>query len=89
VIPTDQVSLESAMASYRAGRAPFVTVLEALNALYADRSNLLGRIADAQKLRVAIEEADFGAGAAMPSGGAASNAMSSAGEPGGSPNPMR
>ena len=88
VIPTDQVSLESAMASYRTGRVPFITVLDALSALYADRASLLGRIADAQKLRVAIEEADLGAGAAMP-GGAAPNATSNAGEPGGSPNPMR
>ena len=89
VIPTDQISLESAMASYRSGRTPFVTVIEALNALYADRSGLLGRLAEAQKLRVAIEEADLGAGAAMPSAGVATGAMSNAGEPGGSPNPMR
>lgn len=37
ILPLDQLSLEAAIASYRTGKVPFVTVLEALNALYADR----------------------------------------------------
>jgi outer membrane protein TolC len=32
ILPVDEISLDSAVASYRAGKVPFVTVLEALNA---------------------------------------------------------
>ena len=85
VIPVDQLSLESAMASYRTGRVPFVTVLDALNALYADRSNLLTHLADSEKLRVAIDEADLQSGTAMPSTGLPAASMSTnAGGQGGS-----
>ncbi len=65
VLPVDQLSLESAIASYRTGKVPFVTVLEALNTLYADRAISLARLAEAEKLRVAIDEADLQAGAGM------------------------
>jgi cobalt-zinc-cadmium efflux system outer membrane protein len=57
VVPLDQLSLESALASYRAGKVPFVTVLDAVNALYADRASYLERLAEAAKWRVAIDEA--------------------------------
>jgi outer membrane protein TolC len=57
VIPLDELSLESALASYRAAKVPFVTVLDAVNALYADRAGYLGRLAEAAKWRVAIDEA--------------------------------
>lgn len=90
VLPIDQLSLESAIASYRTGKVPFVTVLEALNALYADRSSLFGHLADAEKLRVAIEEADLSSGAGMPSSSGVSRPMSpNAGSLSGSPGPMR
>lgn len=65
VLPVDRLSLESAIASYRGGRVPFVTVLEALNTLYSDRSLLLSRLAEAEKWRVAIDEADPQGGAGM------------------------
>jgi outer membrane protein TolC len=65
VLPVDQLSLESAIASYRTGKVPFVTVLEALNTLYADRVLLLTRLAEAEKWRVSIDEADLQAGAGM------------------------
>jgi len=65
VLPVDQLSLESAIASYRTGKVPFVTVLEALNTLYADRSIYRTRLAEAEKLRVAIDEAGLQAGAGM------------------------
>ena len=66
VIPTDQLSLESAIATYRTGKVPFVTVLEALNTLYADRALYLARLADAEKWRVAIDEGDVQETAGMP-----------------------
>ncbi|HEY6148105.1 MAG TPA: hypothetical protein VIZ69_10425, partial [Thermoanaerobaculia bacterium] len=65
VLPVDRLSLESAVASYRAGKVPFVTVLEALNTLYADRLLLLTRIAESEKWRVSIDEADLRGGSAM------------------------
>lgn len=65
VLPVDQISLESAIASYRTGTVPFLTVLEALNTLYADRARLLARLADAEKWRVSIDEADLLDGAGM------------------------
>lgn len=72
VMPTDQISLESAIASYRTGKVPFVTVLEALNTLYADRAIYLGRLADAEKWRVAIDEADLQSTSGMAAGAAPS-----------------
>jgi len=56
VVPLDQLAVESALASYRASKVPFVAVLDAVNALYADRATYLGRLAEAAKWRVAIDE---------------------------------
>lgn len=81
VLPVDQLSLESAIASYRTGKVPFVTVLEALNGLYADRSLYLARLAEAEKWRVSIDEADLQAGAGMSA--VAPTSASSMGSPGG------
>jgi len=67
ILPVDQLSLESAIASYRTGKIPFITVLEALNTLYADRTIYRTRLAEAEKLRVAIDEADLQASAGMSS----------------------
>lgn len=83
VLPLDELSLESAMASYTAGKVPFVTVLEALNALYGDRTAYHTRLAESAKWRVAIDEASLdptsmSAGPAMPSSGGMSAGGSSA-----------
>lgn len=59
IVPLDQLSYESALASYQAGKVPFITVLDAVNTLYADRANYLGRLAEAAKWRVAIDEASL------------------------------
>lgn len=59
ILPTDQLSLESAIASYHTAKVPFVTVLEALNTLHADRALFIARLADAEKWRAAIDEADL------------------------------
>jgi cobalt-zinc-cadmium efflux system outer membrane protein len=80
ILPVDQLSLESAIASYRTGKIPFVTVLEALNTLYADRSIYRTRLAEAEKLRVAIDEADLQASVGMSS--AAPSAPASPGSTG-------
>ncbi len=57
VIPLDELSYESALASYQSGKVPFITVFDAMNSLYSDRASYLGRLADAAKWRVAIDEA--------------------------------
>lgn len=82
LVPLDQLSYESALASYQAGKVPFVTVFDAVNALYADRASHLGRLAESAKWRVAIDEAALQPTAmgapSMPSGGgAAASGMSS------------
>jgi outer membrane protein TolC len=94
VLPVDQLSLESAVASYRTGKVPFVTVLEALNTLYADRAIYLTRLAEAERWRVSIDEADLQPAGGMQAGGAPSGpspgaGMTNAGSAMGSPAPMR
>lgn len=79
IVPLDQLSYESALASYQAGKVPFVTVFEAVNVLYGDRASYLGRLAEAAKWRVAIDEAALqptAMGGAAPSGGASASSMS-------------
>jgi Outer membrane protein len=77
IVLLDQLSYESSLASYQAGKVPFITVFEAVNALYGDRASYLGRLAEAAKWRVAIDEAALqptamGGAPAMSSGGGAS-----------------
>ncbi len=82
LLPLDQLSYESALASYQSGKVPFITVFEAVNALYADRASYLGRLAEAAKWRVSIDEAalqptTMGGAPSMPAGGgAAASGMS-------------
>jgi len=59
VLPLDDLSLESALSSYQAGKLPFITVLDALNTLYSDRAIYAGRLAESAKWRVAIDEASL------------------------------
>lgn len=78
VLPLDELSLESAIASYQTGKIPFISVLEALNTLYADRETLLSRSAEIEKWRIAIDEADLQAsGGGMPAAGGGGASMSS------------
>jgi outer membrane protein TolC len=42
----DRLAVDSALASYRTGAVPFVTVLEALSTSYTDRRNAVARLAD-------------------------------------------
>lgn len=55
ILPLDALALESALASYQAGKVPFLTVLDALNALFDDRAMYAERLADSAKGRVAID----------------------------------
>jgi outer membrane protein TolC len=74
IVLLDQLSYESALASYQAGKVPFITVFDAVSALYSDRATYLGRLAEAAKWRVAIDEAalaptSMAAGSTVNSGG--------------------
>ncbi|HET7436113.1 MAG TPA: TolC family protein [Thermoanaerobaculia bacterium] len=64
ILPLDDVSLESALASYQAGKVPFLTVIDALNTLYSDRAIYAARLAESAKWRVAIDEASLQSSAA-------------------------
>jgi outer membrane protein, heavy metal efflux system len=81
IVPLDELSYESALASYQAGKVPFITVFEAVNVLYSDRASYLGRLAEAAKWRVAIDEGSLqptsmSAAPSMPSGGTTASGMS-------------
>ena len=56
LVPQAQMSVDAALAGYRAGRLPFVAVLEALNSLYSDRVARLAVLARHAQLRAALEE---------------------------------
>src|SRR5262245_54213841 len=60
IIPQDRMSVESAVASYQAGKVPFIAVLEALVTLYSDRATHLRLIEGYQSLRAGLEEASLG-----------------------------
>jgi len=74
VVPQARLAYESAIASYQVGRVPFLTVLEALSSLYADRLAQLGVLAAHEQIQAALEEASLEATSELPSGGAASMA---------------
>jgi outer membrane protein TolC len=60
IIPQDRLSVEAALASYRVGAVPFVTVLEALSRLYLDRATLLRTFSEHEKIRALLEAASLG-----------------------------
>jgi outer membrane protein TolC len=46
ILVQDQLAVDSALASYRTGGVPFITVLEALSTLFIDRRAAVSRLAD-------------------------------------------
>ena len=89
IVPLDELALESALASYTSGKAPFLTVLDALDTLYTDRTTLVQRTAEAAKWRVAIDEASLDPtvmnGVVMPSGPGITATSTTAEAPGAAP----
>lgn len=65
-IPQTRLAYEAAIASYQAGRAPFLAVLEALSSLYANRAGYLRVLAAHERIKVAIEEASLEPTSEMP-----------------------
>jgi outer membrane protein TolC len=76
IVPQDRKSVEAAIASYQAGRAPCVTVLEALTTLYGDRVALVRLIAGQSRIRASLDEASLEATSDLPAGGIAAAAVS-------------
>jgi outer membrane protein TolC len=71
VLPQARLTYEASIASYQAGKVPFLTVLEALSTLYRDRIDHLRVLAAHERIKVSIAEASLEATSEMPSAGAA------------------
>jgi outer membrane protein TolC len=59
VVPQDQMTVEAAVANYQSGKVPFVSVLEAMGALYTDRWTRAGLVADHARLLASLAEASL------------------------------
>ncbi len=59
IVPQDRMTVEAAVSNYQSGKVPFVSVLEALTALYADRWTRVGLVADHARLRASLDEASL------------------------------
>lgn len=66
IVPQDRMSVEAAIASYQAGRVPFVTVLEALMTLYGDRVALVRLLAGQSRIRASLDEASLDSTSDLP-----------------------
>ena len=63
IVPQDRMTVEAAVTNYQTGKVPFVSVLEAMTALYADRWTRVGLVADHARLRASLREASLDGGA--------------------------
>jgi outer membrane protein TolC len=62
----DRLAVEAALASYRTGSVPFVTVLEALSTSFTDRRAAVGRLADILRADADLREFSLERTAAAP-----------------------
>jgi outer membrane protein TolC len=82
VLAQDRLSVDAALASYRTGTVPFVTVLEALGTYFSDRRAAMGRLAGLLRARADLEELSLERTSgtmppAMPAGAPAASSSSS------------
>ena len=70
LLPQARLAYEASIASYQAGKVPFLTVLEALSTLYRDRIDHLRVLAAHERIEASIAEASLEATSEMPTGGA-------------------
>jgi outer membrane protein TolC len=61
IVLQDRMTVEAALANYQSAKVPFVSVLEAMTALYADRWTRVGLVADHARLRASLAEASLDA----------------------------
>jgi outer membrane protein TolC len=83
IIPQDQMTVEATLTSYQTGKVPFVSVLEAMTALYADRWARAGLVADHARLLAGLREASLEGDAEMSAPSAPAAGTTSAGLAGG------
>jgi len=69
LLPQARLSYEASIASYQAGKVPFLTVLEALSTLYRDRIDHLRVLAAHERIKASIAEASLEATSEIPSSG--------------------
>jgi cobalt-zinc-cadmium efflux system outer membrane protein len=67
VLAQDRLSVDAALASYRTGSVPFVTVLEALGTYFADRRTAVSRLASLIRAEADLNEFSLDRSSAMPS----------------------
>jgi outer membrane protein TolC len=79
IVPQNQMTVEATLTNYQAGKVPFVSVLEAMTALYADRWARAGLVADHAKLRASLREASLDDGGGMAGTPASAPAIALAG----------
>ncbi|MCX6546100.1 MAG: TolC family protein [Acidobacteria bacterium] len=77
IVPQDRMTVEAAIANYQSGRVPFVSVLEAMTSLYADRWTRETLITDHARLLASIKEASLEASPEMAAVGAVTAAQPS------------
>jgi hypothetical protein len=80
IIPQDQMTVEASITNYRTGSVPFVSVFEAMTALYADRWARAGYLADHARLRASLREASLDGGPDMSQASAPAAGAMSAGQ---------
>jgi outer membrane protein TolC len=68
IVPQDRMTVEAAVANYRTGQVPFVSVLEAMTALFADQWTRVGLVADHARLLASLDEASLDAAPDMTAG---------------------
>jgi outer membrane protein TolC len=83
IVPQDRMTVEAAMANYQSGKVPFVSVLEAMTALYADRWTRVGLVGDHARLRANLDEASLEATPEMAAPSSPMAAAPGAGRPAG------
>lgn len=76
-----EASFQATLAQYESGRAPFLSVLEALNGWVADRGGLLQALAQAKALEIAQEELNLGGTPPISAQGLSASAMGMGGAP--------
>jgi len=83
IVAQDRMTVEAAIANYQSGRVPFVSVLEAMTSLYADRWTRESFVTDHARLLASIKEASLEASPEMTTVG-----TMTAAQPSGAPGAM-
>jgi outer membrane protein TolC len=83
IVPQDEMTVEASLANYQTGKILFISVLEAMTALYADRWARTALVADHARLVASLREASLDGGAEMAPASAPSPVAMSSGAPGG------